>query len=1614
MATGFQETDCEQPGYKKEEYVINDESTTSSIYLGSDDDDDDNNEAISQEEKDHESSPQEPIMDVSTNPTGKTASRQFQRFIKLNKDVVKFISKRGMYSKELSVQLEKLHSVMLLMPDESCIKVTKKPGSKFVKDWRKRCCSKVKGFCGRFRKDCLDINEAYLVRTHLPKLGDMLRSTTAAYWIENNNTKLAVMTEQKEREQVLAIVKEFLQSFKDHGFQKSGQRNWRKHSDPGSKAVVAAENNPLTLLNDERSSRWLGGTEETGNDKSLKQLQKSVKLDNDIVKFLMKRKQYFEKLKAKLASLGAAPHLKPGFIRIDKMDSRNIDNWGESCESAVVVFCNSFHKKCFELDESIRESHLEALPTLQKDVSSTGAACWLDSEKKNVILVSPILELRDAVEKIEKFIKNVGIFAKRSFKIEESIHELVEKELPPLKDTLKSCTLALEKETLVVVCVRSEIENTIAHVESFLSRIRLTSALGKVPNQSRRARSQSKSSADENSGSSSVNWRNKNSPQFTTAGNDETRSAATRGRPIKLEPISVKINNDVVKFAMNNTRFAQELKDQLAKLNGELQWKPGIGFVTVIQKSEDQSDFVPKWSEKCKSVVTRFFQRFRKESYEIQGDVMGSVCKGLESLKESILPFDASCWLASNNRWLVLVGLKDELSSVVKVVECFLQSIKEESQKNKEIVKFVVVSSDHVDYLEHTQFLDTLKQNHPEIVEANITQARNQIRFVGTDEAILTAKREFDELVKELNVIKLELPLEVVKFVSQEKGLDFIEKRLSEQEIVSVILVETKSCLKVVAKSLQECEKVKECLCHNIREATISLPLKNDHIFSSKKWYDVTKAIDSEELVDYQINFERTKRRDIKLHGAKHLVEKYQKIVDDFIDSRKIESCLMPLPPGIARFMKEKLGNEVGKIETDLKEEQVTIEIHFNKLVFTGTEPGLNESKKRILKLRSDICTESKEYTSVGMSKLFSSENGRRNIKGIEADSNIIIVVADDHTKVEAETWFDVGAIRTERLRERREIKQVPVAPVDPFDQCNFTTREGLAVSWKYGNIARERADILVSSAVSDLNHPTMVGRVLNSVGGPSYVAACSQHDSIEAGDIATTIGGDLPCSYVIHAVCSDWKSGRGEHTLRGLLQKILVECTRLSARTVAMPLIGTGNHKFPEDVVLRVMREEIEQFSVMAYHSSRLKEIKLVRYDQGIKRKPAQPQLVDDSTRSISRPRPTFVPLVTSSSVENVKLQVYARSNEDITPVFIEIQKFIDNHIASKTIEAERLFDVVLQHWDKLQQLAKDECLRIACVNETTVSITGLLSKVLETKDKLTELVNRHSEEQQRTQQLSYISQTVQWYYCDLRSTKEMPYKKELNGALEIARMNGKTEVEITELDGEKYNVDFAQMVARNKNSGQTRKLTRKLIGSEAALPSNWTNQSANQVVQLVRLAPSSPEYLEVLNHFVLRGGKPDQLYYVERIQNPQLYSMYMTFKKSMRGQINEMRLFHGTDAANVDSINAHNFSRSFAGVNGVAYGNGVYFARDASYSIKYACKRTLALGSRGKMYMAKVLVGEYTRGASGMKAPPPKNDPYNPGLRYDSVVDHPSNPTMYVIFQDNQYYPEYLLTLR
>ena len=525
---------------------------------------------------------------------------------------------------------------------------------------------------------------------------------------------------------------------------------------------------------------------------------------------------------------------------------------------------------------------------------------------------------------------------------------------------------------------------------------------------------------------------------------------------MKQKLISVRINHDVAKFIMNDTKFTQELANKLEQLDAEIEWIPGKSFVNITQKSENLA--FPKWSERCKEMITKFFQRFCKVSFAIQTDIQDSA---LKVIKKSISCLGADCWLASNNRQLTLIVLKSNHSSVVKLVKGSLQNLGKKKKKQKEVVKAVKISSDHVDYIERTQFLNTLKHCHLGMVEAFITQAKDEICFKGSDEAISVAEQQYENLVKELNVIELELPHEAMQLVSKKEGLEFINNFLSNREIVYVIVVGSRS-VKVVARSLQVCDEVLDYLCKSVHKTTITLPPESEHFFASKQWYEISKTIEAETLVDYQMNFVQEMRHDIKLHGATHLVKNYEKKITDFIEAQKIECCEIRLSSGIARFMKEKLSEEIAKIESELREEQVKINIlpEERTCKYKGTKEGIRESRRRILTLHDQITTKSKNYPRIGICTLFLSENGQRNIKGIEAGSNAIIKLSKAPSTVEKEsTHAEVEAIRAERVQGKSKVRQEILN--DPFDQCNFTTKEGLKVSWKYGNIAQERVSIL-------------------------------------------------------------------------------------------------------------------------------------------------------------------------------------------------------------------------------------------------------------------------------------------------------------------------------------------------------------------------------------------------------------------------------------------------------------------------------------------------------------------------------------------------------------------------
>jgi len=92
------------------------------------------------------------------------------------------------------------------------------------------------------------------------------------------------------------------------------------------------------------------------------------------------------------------------------------------------------------------------------------------------------------------------------------------------------------------------------------------------------------------------------------------------------------------------------------------------------------------------------------------------------------------------------------------------------------------------------------------------------------------------------------------------------------------------------------------------------------------------------------------------------------------------------------------------------------------------------------------------------------------------------------------------------------------------------------------------------------------------------------------------------------------------------------------------------------------------------------------------------------------------------------------------------------------------------------------------------------------------------------------------------------------------------------------------------------------------------------------------------------------------------------------------------------------------------IVYGRGVYFAVNFSYPAQNTYSVPDASGNK-HIYLTRVLTGEYVVGNQSYIVPPSKAGGSGAADRYNSVVDNPSNPQVFVIFSDTQAYPEYLI---
>ncbi|KAJ8381820.1 hypothetical protein SKAU_G00025980 [Synaphobranchus kaupii] len=196
---------------------------------------------------------------------------------------------------------------------------------------------------------------------------------------------------------------------------------------------------------------------------------------------------------------------------------------------------------------------------------------------------------------------------------------------------------------------------------------------------------------------------------------------------------------------------------------------------------------------------------------------------------------------------------------------------------------------------------------------------------------------------------------------------------------------------------------------------------------------------------------------------------------------------------------------------------------------------------------------------------------------------------------------------------------------------------------------------------------------------------------------------------------------------------------------------------------------------------------------------------------------------------------------------------------------------------------------------------------------------------------------------------------------------------------------------------------------------PPVWT-LSPDQGFSLVEVPPSVKAYQSVhcLFHSTMSETKLE-IVSIQQVQNMFQWDKYRRQKEHMQSHSTaqngslERHLFHGTTEDSATEICLNNFDPRVSGKNGMAYGRGSYFARDASYSDTYA--HTSDEEKSRHMFLAKVLVGKMSVGKTKFCRPPRLN-PKTPAFgRYDTCVNQQHNPSTFVVFDSCQCYPYYLI---
>ncbi|XP_076864433.1 protein mono-ADP-ribosyltransferase PARP10 [Brachyhypopomus gauderio] len=381
--------------------------------------------------------------------------------------------------------------------------------------------------------------------------------------------------------------------------------------------------------------------------------------------------------------------------------------------------------------------------------------------------------------------------------------------------------------------------------------------------------------------------------------------------------------------------------------------------------------------------------------------------------------------------------------------------------------------------------------------------------------------------------------------------------------------------------------------------------------------------------------------------------------------------------------------------------------------------------------------------------------------------------------------------------------------------------------------------------------------------------------------------------------------------------------------------------------------------------------------------------------------------------TANHADIQVFASYPHDLVRVDIALGKKVGMRQCEEKVEHKALRRLSAYYKRCVDLIKRKHAVQIR-IQESTATVSGFKDYVSAALSDLNSLLKRVT----NTGSDDDVLKTVEWVWQEEGSATAVPYPPEATVYMENAWSMKQKKTDIV-FNGQPFIIDFEKMKEYSVSSGKSVTIARRVIGSEGS-HSSLQDEDYSLVSDLPdtsRLDESSDEFQNVVKEFydtIHDYHNKIKIIKVEKLMNTLLYNQYRLKKTSIEQSAThlevERTLYHGTSETSVKEICIHGFNRSFCGKNATIYGQGVYFAVDSALSLSDTYSPPNVDGHKF-IIVAKVLTGDFTVGKHDMKTAPLKEDSGIP-VRYHSVADKIVSPTLFVIFNDTQAYPLYLIT--